>query len=74
VVGGGNDLTTGALELPLANHVHGFNASNDDSSTPKRLESHHWALDPFDGPVVSLNDVVEVSALTHQDIDAGVNF
>jgi hypothetical protein len=53
--------------------VHGFDSGDDDSCTPKRLESEYRSGDSFDGPVVLLDDVVEVFAFTHQDIDASVS-
>lgn len=34
------------------------------------LNPQHRSGDPFDGPVVLFNDVVEVLALTQQDVDA----
>lgn len=47
--------------------------AEQSSCTPKRLESEHDAGDSFDGSMVLLDDVVEVFALTHQDIDEGIN-
>ena len=66
-------FAVGAVHLPLADHVHGFDSGDDDSCTPKRLESEYRPGDSFDGSMVLLDDVVEVFALTHQDIDAGVS-
>jgi hypothetical protein len=37
------------VHLPLAEHVHGFDASDDDSCTPKRLETEYLPGDSFDG-------------------------
>jgi hypothetical protein len=42
--------------------VHGFDSSDDDSCTLKRLQSEYRS-----------GDVVEVLVLTHQDIDASVS-
>jgi hypothetical protein len=53
--------------------VHGFNARNDDSGTSKRLEPQHRSGDSFEGPVIRLDEVVQVFVLTHQDIDASVS-
>jgi hypothetical protein len=53
--------------------VHGLNTRNDDSGTSKRLEPQHRSGDSFDGPVILLDDVVQVFVLTHQDIDASVS-
>ena len=59
------------VHLPLADHVHGFDSGDDDSCPPKRLESEYLSGDSFDGPVVLLDDVVQVLVLSHQDIDPG---
>ena len=61
------------MHLALANHVHCLDTSNEDSSTPKRLESRHRLGDSFDTPVVLPGDVVQVFALSHQDVDTGVS-
>ena len=66
-------FAVGTVHLPLAAHVHGFDSGDDDSCTPKRLEAQHRPGDPLDGPVVLFDDVVEVFALAHQAIDAGVS-
>ena len=35
--------------------------------------TQHWTSEPFDGPVVLFNDVVEALVLTPQDIDVSVS-
>jgi hypothetical protein len=40
------------VHLPLADHVHQFDAGQDDTSTPEILEAHHWFDDAFDGAVI----------------------
>ena len=40
--------------------MHGFDAGDDDSGAAKVLESEHRACDPFNRPVVLLNDIIEV--------------
>ena len=52
---------------------YGLNAGNDSAGTPKCLETQHWTSEPFDGPVVLFNDVVEALVLTPQDIDVSVS-
>jgi hypothetical protein len=52
--------------------VHRLDAGNDDSSTAKRLEPQHRSHDALDGPVVLLDDVVEVLVLAHFNVRAGV--
>ena len=66
-------MALGAAQLPLADHVHCFDSGDDDSCTPKRLKSEYRLGDSFDGSMVLPGDVVEVFALTHQDINAGVS-
>jgi hypothetical protein len=62
-------LTPWAVQLPLADHVQGLDSSDEDSSTPKRLESEHRLGDSFDCSVALLDDVVEVLVLAHQNVD-----
>ena len=52
--------------------MHGLDARDEDSSTPKRLESEHGIRDSLDCPVILLDHVVEVFILAHQDVDTGV--
>jgi hypothetical protein len=53
--------------LPLADHVHQFDANQDDASTPEILEAHHWFDDAFDGAVILLHDVIQVLVLADLD-------
>ena len=53
--------------------MYSLDAGDDDSSTPKRLESEHRSCDCLDCPVILLDDVVEVLVLAHQDVDTGVS-
>jgi hypothetical protein len=48
-------------------------AYNDDARAAKCFEAQHRAREPFDGPVVLLDDVVQILALTELDIGAGVS-
>ena len=53
--------------------MHGFNSCDQDSSTPKGLESRHRLCHFFNRPVVLLDEVVEVSVLAHQNVNTGVS-
>ena len=53
--------------------MHGLDACNKDASTPERLEPEHRLGNSFDAPLVLLDDVVQIFALAHQDIDTGTN-
>jgi hypothetical protein len=55
------------VHLPLADHMHQFDAGQDDASTPEILETHHWFDDAFDGPVILLHDVIQVLVLANLD-------
>ena len=59
-----------AVELPLADHVHRLDAGNEDARSSKGLEAQHRPYDTLDGPVVLLDDVVEVPILAHLDVRA----
>lgn len=61
-----------AVHLPLLDHVHGLDSGDEDSSTPKGLESEHGSGDPFDGPMILLNDVVQVFGLAHYDVNTDI--
>ena len=47
-------------ELTFADHVHDLDASDQDSGAAESLETEHRAHDALDGPMVLLDDVVEV--------------
>src|SRR5665213_1903551 len=59
-----------AIELALADHVHRLNAGNEDACAAKDLEPEHRPNDPFDRPMILLNYIVEVLALTQFDVAA----
>lgn len=67
-----HSFSIGADHLPLFDHVHRFDASNDDGGTHKGFESHHWSGDPLDGPMVLLDKIVEIFRLTHFNVHAGL--
>jgi hypothetical protein len=47
--------------------MHGLDATDNDACGPKILEPEHWPRSTFDGPVILLDDVVQVVALTDPD-------
>jgi hypothetical protein len=40
------------FHLSYPDHMHRFDARQDDAGTTKILEAHHWFDNPLDGPVV----------------------
>src|ERR1700692_3546447 len=60
------------FHLPLPDHVHHFDAGQNDLGATIILEAHHRFDDRFDGPVVLLDDVVQVLDLT--DLDGRFRF
>jgi len=52
--------------------MHGLDARDEAARTAKGLEAHHRPNDPFDRPMVLLDDVIEVLRLAQLDIGAGV--
>jgi hypothetical protein len=50
---------TVVLHLSLADHVHDFDACQDDASAAKILEAHHWPDNALDGAVILFDDVVK---------------
>ena len=61
-------MPCGTAQLPLADHVHRLNASNEAVSAPRRLESEHRAHDALDGPIVLFDDDVESTWLAQLDV------
>ena len=60
---GGHGLPTGAVQLPLLDHVHGLNSRYQLVRAPKRLESEHRVCHSFHSPVGLFGDVIEVFRL-----------
>src|ERR1017187_6753565 len=56
------------VELPRADHVHRLDAGNEDACAAEDLEPEHWPYDSFDRPMILLNDIVEILALTQLDV------
>jgi hypothetical protein len=65
-------LAFDTIEVAHLDHVHSLNAGNEDARAPKTLESEHGSHDALDPPVVLLDDVVEILALTQFDAHARV--
>jgi hypothetical protein len=61
------------VQLPLLYHVHCLGSKDQLLRTPKRLEAHHRISHSFHGPVVLLDDVVEIFGLSKFDLKAGVS-
>lgn len=55
------------FHLAFANHVHQFDAAQEDAGTVNVLEPHHRSGAPFDGPVILLNQVVQILRLANPD-------
>jgi hypothetical protein len=55
------------VHLPLADHVHQFDAGQNDASTPEILEAHHWFDDGLEDTVILLHDVIQVLVLVDLD-------
>src|SRR5450755_1550848 len=72
LLGGGRGVVFEAVELAFLDHVHGLDAGDQGARAAKGLEPEHGSHDALDGPVILLDDVVEVLALPHLDVGAGV--
>lgn len=57
------------MHLPFADHMHDFDAAENNARTPEALETHHRTDYAFDGTVILLDDVVQVLVLS--DLDRG---
>jgi hypothetical protein len=68
LIGRGQNFSVMTVELPLADHVHHLNAGKEDACAAKDLEPEHWPNDPFDCPMILLDDIVEVLALAQLDV------
>ena len=61
-----------AMLIP-ANYMHGFDAGDWDSGAAKIFEPEHEVRDPFDGPVVLFDNIVEALRLSLRYGRTGVN-
>jgi hypothetical protein len=66
LLGGGSGEAI-IVHLPLANHVHDFNAGKNDARPSEILKAHHRLDDAFDGAVILLDDIIQV--LVPADLD-----
>ena len=62
----------GPVELAFLDHVHRLDASQDGTCAVERFEAQHRPHDPLDGPVVLLDEVVDVLRLAQPDVLTGV--
>ena len=53
--------------LPFADHMHQIDAGQDHACAPEIFEAQHRLDDPFDGPMILLDDVVQVLILSDLD-------
>jgi len=65
-------LISDRVELALLDHVHRLDAGDQRTCAAKVLEPEHGPHDSLDGPVILLDEVVEVLRLTHLDVGARV--
>ena len=72
LLGVGQGWAFGGDHLPLADHVHGLEASQQSVCRPERFETQHRPGLSLYRPVVLLDQVVQVFRLTQADAQAGV--
>jgi len=53
--------------LWLGDHMQDLDTTQNDTRAAEVLEAEHWSDDAFDGPMVLLNDVVQILELTNLD-------
>ena len=70
---GGRDLPVEAVKLPFLDHVHSLNTSQQNARTTERLEAKHGPDDALDGPMILLDDVVQILHLTQFNRRAGIS-
>ena len=56
-----------AFHLPFLNHVHEFDAAQQDACAPKGLERDHRSSAPLYCPAILVDDVVQILVLTDLD-------
>ena len=61
LLGSGRDFAFVAIELPLFDHVHGLDAGDEFGCPVEALKSEHGSRSVFDGPMVLLHEVVQIS-------------
>ena len=69
LISGGQDFSVMAIDLPLADHVHRFDAGNEDAGAAKDLEPEHRPYDSFDSPMILLDDIVEIREWSNPGAD-----
>jgi len=64
---GGSLAVTAVFQLPLLDHVHQFDAAQQDACAPEGLKPKHWPSATLDCPVILVDDVVQI--LVFADLD-----
>ena len=72
LLGSGRDFAIGVIQLPLFDHVHGLDASDEFGGAVEVFESEHGLSSSLDGAVILLDEVVQVFRLTQFDFHATV--
>jgi hypothetical protein len=57
---GGSPRDASVFHLSFPDHMHHFDAGQDDAGATKILEAQHRSGDAFDGPMVLLDHVIQV--------------
>ena len=65
-------MAIGGNHLAFLDHVHQFDALQGKSGRIKCFEAEHGPDDPFDGPVVLLDEIVQILDLTDLDLGTGL--
>ena len=56
-----------ACHLAFLNHMHEFDAAQQNACTPECLEAEHGASAPFDCPVILFDSVIQILVLADLD-------
>jgi hypothetical protein len=67
LLSGGPRSFARTFHLPFLDHVHQFDAAQNDARAVEILEPEHRSDSAFDGPMVLLDDVVQILDLTNLD-------
>ena len=59
-----SNLPVEAIKLPFFDHMHSFNTGQQNARATKRLKTQHGSDDALDGPMILLDDVVQILYLT----------
>ena len=75
MISGRRLIAASTVHLSLDDHMHDFDAAQQDARTAKILESEHGSRASLDRPVILFNDVVEILRLANLDrrLESGVD-